>query len=139
MKAIALILAVTMMMANNTSWLISDVSGMSAAGVFYVLRGYQILVLYGVVAALVAYAVSVDAKLRAASLLAYWACGWGAAEGFLSGSCRLAQSSPVPARTSICDHVTGLPVGSVMLALEVATLLWIVGGWVSEWLESRHA
>ena len=118
--AVALFLGVAIRHAG-ASWL-APTFGVTVPGAFYVLGGlWEALLCLAVMALL---STQRPSRWRG---LALGAMAIGAIEGALMGACRLAAGTTLgskPRDMNLCDWVTGIPVGPVLLGLYTLILCY---------------
>lgn len=117
-KYLAILLLIAVYLRHNTSYWISDLSGMSPRGVFYVLGGLWEALLAGVIVVL-AY----QKKSAWWHLLAF-ACFIAIIEGLQMSACRIIGNS---GPRNICDSVSGLPIGATLTSLYTFNVCYFSG------------
>ena len=122
MRFLAAILLIGVALRHMGASLLSSITGIPVAGVFYILGGALETMLCGaLILLLITQAKSRyrDLSIAAASI--------GAIEGFQISACRLAirDIAQVPKDMTLCTYATGLPTGAALITL-YAIILWLV-------------
>jgi len=127
MRALAIALLVGVFVAHDTANWLGENSKFSPAAWFYMLQGAWTALLSACVLGLLYVA-----KPSVWRSLAVAAMGISIVAGLMVPVCRLAVAdiNAVPRGVSLCNHVTGLPIGAAILCVEVFVVCWIIGQWV---------
>lgn len=121
MRVVALALLIGVFVRHDAINMISQISGMTPAAIYYILGGAWESVLCGAILLL-------SFQMRA--------CLWrrvlriamlvGIVEGAQASVCRAAVRDirAVPQGVDLCDYVTGLPLGSVVMSVYFLIICW---------------
>jgi hypothetical protein len=112
---LGIILLILVSIRHNGSIWLSDFTGITQKGVFYVLGGAWEAVLCFVLASYL---------WKQREHIGVFACVIGASEGIQMAVCRLLQS---PTSGNLCDAYFGLPVGATFVSMYALCLSWYVG------------
>ena len=123
MRAVALVLIVGVFARYDAVNMLSQMFGMSPPAIYYILGGVWEAVLSAVILLLTYQMRECIWRriIRAAMLI-------GIIEGTQSSVCRVAfrDIRAVPQGTDLCDYVTGLPFGSVVMSVYFLIICWSV-------------
>jgi hypothetical protein len=123
-RAIAILLLLGVFLRHDTAFNVSDATGWTPGGVFYVSGALWEMLLCALLLFLIwNYRSSVWRHLGIAAGFI------GIFEAAMMGACQMAITTRPPPNTFQCDHVTGLPIFLITLAIEAVVLLVIVGVW----------
>jgi hypothetical protein len=108
---------------HDTAFTVSQMTGWTPGGVFYVAGALWEMLLCAVVLFFVwaSYRESLWRSLGIAAAII------GIVEAAMSAGCQMAINGRPPPNMTQCDYVTGLPVFALSMGIEVAVLFWIVG------------
>ncbi len=134
MKWLVALLFVGVWARHNTSFPLSQWSGVTQPGVFYAQGGLWEAVLCAVLLAIFWETTKGFARALLISGMAV-----GIIEGLQMAVCRplVKSMAGVPSGMNVCDHVTGLPITGVVLALEFIITVWFVGKETKKWITRR--
>jgi len=121
-KGIAAALLLGVFLRHATAFKIAQLTGWSAAGVFYV-QGAALEILLLVLLFLFIS----EARSSVWRDLGITAVGIGIVEASLVAGCQMVITSRPPEGVTQCDHMTGLPVGAALGLIYVAILAWVAG------------
>lgn len=124
MKWLVLIVTVSIFARHNSAFWMASALNTTAPAVSYVMGG----LLEVVMGAALAILLLTQPKSLWRTLGIFAGC-IAAIEGAQMAACRIviADIRALPANTTLCDFVTGLPIGSVITALYLSGILYLVG------------
>ena len=127
MRAMAIVLAVGVFIAHDgANWLSSQI-GIYPWAAFFMLQGVWTVVLSVCLVLFIYRAIPSFERT-----LALVALGISIFEGFQIPACGIfvTDFALIPRGVNVCDYVTGLPVTSVTLTLEVLIMAWLIGSYL---------
>lgn len=123
MRVLVFVLGIALFIRHDTAFTLARLAEMTPAAVFYLLGGALEIVLCVIILLLAA---AQRESVWRSLLLAL--CCIGIVEGAMISGCKIAVGGAnPPAGMTQCTFATGLPIGSVALALEIMALCWITG------------